>query len=72
MMDRLPEIVLNEFRRLERGVKKDEMERAKVQLKSQLMMNLEMRPVMFEDLARQILAHDERRMPDYYSALIGC
>lgn len=28
--------------------------RAKTQLKSQLLMNLEVRPVMFEDMARQV------------------
>src|SRR4051794_35003385 len=70
-MDRLPDTILREFRRLEKGVQRQELQRAKVQLKSQLMMNLEMRPVMFEDLGRQVLAHDERRMPHYYAEKIG-
>lgn len=34
-------------------------------------MNLEMRPVMFEDLVRQIIAHDRRKRPDEYVELIG-
>uniref|UniRef100_A0A1I7XEW0 Alpha-MPP n=1 Tax=Heterorhabditis bacteriophora TaxID=37862 RepID=A0A1I7XEW0_HETBA len=59
-------ILLDQFIRLLRGTEKDELERAKIQLKSQLMMNLEIRPVMFEDLARQVIGHNYRRKPQEY------
>jgi len=60
-------VVLNEFLRLNKeDVDEAELSRAKIQLKSQLMMNLEMRPVMFEDMARQVLAHNERKKPQEY------
>jgi processing peptidase subunit alpha len=52
-------------------VSEAELDRAKIQLKSQLMMNLEMRPVMFEDMTRQVLAHNERRKPQDYLRKIG-
>ncbi|KAL3101936.1 hypothetical protein niasHS_003345 [Heterodera schachtii] len=66
----LVDIILAEFGRLTKGVWLEELERAKVQLKSQLLMNLEMRPVQFEDLARQMLAHGQRKTADEYSELI--
>jgi processing peptidase subunit alpha len=40
-------------------IEKDEFERAKKQLQSMLLMNLESRPVVFEDIARQVLAQAE-------------
>ena len=64
-------MILNEFHRLLKGVEKQELDRAKVQLKSQLMMNLEMRPVMFEDLARQVVAHGKRKTAQEYVEMIG-
>lgn len=39
------------------GLSEDELRRAKNQLKSSLMMNLESRAMQVEDLARQVLAH---------------
>ncbi|KAI1727337.1 peptidase m16 inactive domain-containing protein [Ditylenchus destructor] len=65
-MGDLPEIILREFLRLAKGVEDGELERAKVQLKSHLMMNLEQRPVVFEDLSRQIMSHGIRRKPQYF------
>ncbi|KAK5984591.1 Mitochondrial-processing peptidase subunit alpha [Trichostrongylus colubriformis] len=59
-------IVLDQFFKLLKGVEKEELERAKIQLKSQLMMNLEIRPVMFEDLSRQVIGHGYRRKPQEY------
>ncbi|OZC05001.1 hypothetical protein X798_08029 [Onchocerca flexuosa] len=59
-------VILEQFLRLTEGAEKEELSRAKTQLKSQLMMNLEVRPVMFEDLARQILGHGYRRKPSEY------
>ncbi|KAK6051195.1 peptidase M16 inactive domain protein, partial [Cooperia oncophora] len=64
-------IILDQFFKLLKGVEKEELERAKIQLKSQLMMNLEVRPVMFEDLARQIIGHGYRRKPQEYLEKIG-
>lgn len=43
-----------------------ELSRAKAQLSSMLLMNLEARPVVFEDVARQVLASGFRRSPKYY------
>ncbi|XP_061527113.1 mitochondrial-processing peptidase subunit alpha [Phycodurus eques] len=40
-----------------------ELERAKTQLKSMLMMNLEARPVIFEDVGRQVLSTGKRKLP---------
>lgn len=57
-MSELPSIILKEFVRLaNEPVRDEELDRAKIQLKSQLLMNLEMRPVQFEDMCRQILVH---------------
>lgn len=70
-MGDLPEIILREFLRLAKGVEHGELERAKVQLKSHLMMNLEQRPVVFEDLSRQIMSHGIRRKPQYFVNAIG-
>ena len=41
-------------------------QRAKAQLKSMLLMNLESRPVIFEDIGRQVLATGERKSPEHY------
>ncbi|EMP34623.1 Mitochondrial-processing peptidase subunit alpha, partial [Chelonia mydas] len=48
-----------------------ELERAKTQLKSMLMMNLESRPVIFEDVGRQVLATNTRKLPHELCSLIG-
>ncbi|PIO64739.1 hypothetical protein TELCIR_13619 [Teladorsagia circumcincta] len=63
-------IILDQFFKLLKGVEKEELERAKIQLKSQLMMNLEVRPVMFEDLCRQVIGHGYRRKPQEYLEII--
>lgn len=36
-----------------------------------LLMNLESRPVVFEDLARQVLATGQRKSPKYFIEAIG-
>uniref|UniRef100_A0A0N5ARE3 Alpha-MPP n=1 Tax=Syphacia muris TaxID=451379 RepID=A0A0N5ARE3_9BILA len=59
-------VISDQFLQLANGVEEEELRRAKTQLKSQLMMNLEVRPVMFEDLARQVLGHGYRRKPQEY------
>jgi mitochondrial-processing peptidase subunit alpha len=45
---------------------KDELSRAKTQLQSMLFMNLEQRPVLFEDVARQVLSQGKREQAKYY------
>ena len=47
------------------------LQRAKRQLKSMLLMNLEARPVVFEDIARQVLATGHRKRPEYFIEAIG-
>ena len=49
----------------------EELNRAKTQLQSMLMMNLEQRPVVFEDIGRQVLATGHRHQPEYYYEKIG-
>ncbi len=70
-LDRATGIVIEQF--LEMAEKPGEMElkRAKTQLKSMLMMNLEQRPVMFEDVGRQVLGHGHRKSPMEYLDEIG-
>ena len=50
------QVVLKEFARLATAgdIRAEELERAKKQLQSMLLMNLESRPVIFEDVARQV------------------
>lgn len=44
----------------------EELNRAKTQLQSMLFMNLEQRPVLFEDVARQVLSRGKREQAQYY------
>lgn len=48
-----------------------ELQRAKTQLQSMLLMNLEARPVVFEDIGRQVLSTGARRRPDHFIKEIG-
>lgn len=60
----LVDIVIHEFKDLASGpIYKDELARAKKQLISMLWINLEIRPVVFEDIARQVLSTGYRRQP---------
>lgn len=43
-----------------------ELRRAKTQLQSMLLMNLETRPVVFEDIGRQVLSTGERKRPEHF------
>lgn len=49
----------------------DEFLRAKTQLQSLLLMNLEQRPAVLEDICRQVLVCNARRQPQYWFDLIG-
>ncbi|RWS03327.1 mitochondrial-processing peptidase subunit alpha-like protein [Dinothrombium tinctorium] len=62
----LVNIIVREFVNINSSISKTELERAKTQLKSMLLMNLEARPVLFEDLARQVLANGFKRSPQYF------
>jgi len=52
-------------------IRKEDLARAKVQLKSQLLMHLEMKPVQFEDVSRQMLVYGQRRTPEEHAEQIG-
>jgi len=47
------------------------LQRAKTQLQSMLLMNLESRAVVFEDIARQVLATNHRKPPLHFIDAIG-
>ncbi|XP_068105221.1 mitochondrial-processing peptidase subunit alpha [Hyperolius riggenbachi] len=64
------EIITREFALMAGSVGEVELERAKTQLKSMLMMNLESRPVIFEDVGRQVLATGSRKLPHELCGLI--
>lgn len=49
----------------------EELDRAKTQLQSMLLMNLEARPVIFEDIGRQVLANRKRLPATHYYDEIG-
>ncbi|KAM9641925.1 mitochondrial-processing peptidase subunit alpha [Trichechus inunguis] len=65
------EIITKEFILMGGAVDVVELERAKTQLMSMLMMNLESRPVIFEDVGRQVLATRSRKLPHELCALIS-
>lgn len=48
-----------------------ELKRAKTQLQSMLLMNLESRPVVFEDIGRQVLATGQRKKTQQFIDAIG-
>lgn len=60
----LVDIVIHEYRNIVHGyMSEEELARAKKQLISMLWLNLEIRPIVFEDIARQVLATGHRRQP---------
>ncbi|XP_077570988.1 mitochondrial-processing peptidase subunit alpha isoform X2 [Stigmatopora nigra] len=65
------EIITREFIQMTATAGEMELERAKTQLKSMLMMNLEARPVIFEDVGRQVLSTGKRKLPHELCALIS-
>lgn len=62
----LVEVITREVVAMAGSVGSDELRRAKTQLQSMLLMNLESRPVVFEDLARQVLSTGERKGTKYF------
>ncbi|KAG0714222.1 Mitochondrial-processing peptidase subunit alpha [Chionoecetes opilio] len=66
----LTQIITRELTAMNGRMSKEELERAKVQLQSMLLMNLESRPVVFEDIARQVLATGKRLQPQHFMEMI--
>ncbi|KAK0172268.1 hypothetical protein PV328_005607 [Microctonus aethiopoides] len=60
------EIIVKELVMMSGNMTDHELERAKKQLQSMLLMNLEQRPVVFEDIGRQVLATGVRKRPEYF------
>ncbi|XP_030763716.1 mitochondrial-processing peptidase subunit alpha [Sitophilus oryzae] len=60
------EVIVKEMVNMAGEVGDQELRRAKTQLQSMLLMNLESRPVMFEDIGRQVLAMGHRKRPEYF------
>ncbi|CAG9110602.1 unnamed protein product [Plutella xylostella] len=59
-------VVARELANMAGKVGENELKRAKTQLQSMLLMNLEARPVVFEDIGRQVLATGRRKPPSYF------
>merc|ERR1712071_294738 len=66
----LVQVLVRELVAITGQISDSELQRAKTQLKSMLLMNLESRPVIFEDVARQVLAQGHRKRPQYFIDLI--
>uniref|UniRef100_A0A1Y1LEA8 Mitochondrial-processing peptidase subunit alpha n=1 Tax=Photinus pyralis TaxID=7054 RepID=A0A1Y1LEA8_PHOPY len=62
----LVEVIVREMVAMAGSISEQELRRAKTQLQSMLLMNLESRPVVFEDIGRQVLATGHRKRPEYF------
>ncbi|KAK4313571.1 hypothetical protein Pmani_015081 [Petrolisthes manimaculis] len=67
----LTQVLTKEYATMVGYMSKEELQRAKVQLQSMLLMNLESRPVVFEDIGRQVLATGNRLQPQHFMELIS-
>jgi len=65
------EVVVRELVSTQHSISEDELLRAKTQLQSMLLMNLESRPIVFEDVGRQVLANGHHLTPQHYYEQIG-
>jgi len=70
-MGQLASVVCEEMNKMARNISPDELNRAKNQLTSSLLMNLESRPVLFEDIGRQVLSYGDRTSADTLVARIS-
>ncbi|CAG9783096.1 unnamed protein product [Diatraea saccharalis] len=59
-------VIARELANMAGKVGENELKRAKTQLQSMLLMNLEARPVVFEDVGRQVLATGKRKPPSFF------
>ncbi|XP_076183131.1 mitochondrial-processing peptidase subunit alpha isoform X2 [Ptiloglossa arizonensis] len=64
------EVIVHEMVTMTSNITDSELARAKKQLQSMLLMNLEHRPVIFEDIGRQVLATGARKRPEYFIQVI--
>ena len=60
------DVIGQELIKMSGPLDREELNRAKTQLQSMLFMNLEQRPVLFEDVARQVLSRGKREQAQYY------
>lgn len=60
------EVITRELVQMTTEPGSQELKRAKTQLQSMLLMNLESRPVVFEDIGRQVLSTGERKPPQHF------
>uniref|UniRef100_A0A8D8V1Q5 Mitochondrial-processing peptidase subunit alpha n=1 Tax=Cacopsylla melanoneura TaxID=428564 RepID=A0A8D8V1Q5_9HEMI len=60
------DVIVKELVTMAGPISNDELSRAKKQLQSMLLMNLEARPAVFEDVGRQVLATGHRKRPSTY------
>ncbi|KAJ9583881.1 hypothetical protein L9F63_021773, partial [Diploptera punctata] len=65
------EVLVRELVNMAGVLGEPELERAKRQLQSMLLMNLEARPVVFEDIAHQVLATGHRKRPEHFIEAIN-
>ncbi|XP_053208236.1 mitochondrial-processing peptidase subunit alpha-like [Panonychus citri] len=70
-LQELVNVIVSEAVGMTAKISPTELKRAKTQLQSMLLMNLEARPVVFEDIARQVLANGFRRPPQYFIEAIN-
>lgn len=66
----LAQVLIKQFREMTGYIERSELERAKTQLKSTLLMNLEHRTIELEDIGRQVLASSERKTAEELCAMI--
>ncbi|XP_073848922.1 mitochondrial-processing peptidase subunit alpha [Musca autumnalis] len=62
----MTEVVTRELVNMTSNPGREELSRSKIQLQSMLLMNLESRPVVFEDVGRQVLATGHRKRPEHF------
>ncbi|XP_071634243.1 uncharacterized protein [Temnothorax longispinosus] len=65
------EVIVHEMVAMTSGFSDNKLARAKKELLSMLLMNLEQRPVVFGDIGRQFLATGTRKRPEYFMQAIN-
>lgn len=70
-MNDMVEVLTREMMAMAAEPGREELMRSKIQLQSMLLMNLESRPVVFEDVGRQVLVTGHRKRPEHFIKEIG-
>jgi len=70
-MNDMVEVLTREMMGMAAEPGREELMRSKIQLQSMLLMNLESRPVVFEDVGRQVLVTGHRKRPKHFIKEIG-